>query len=273
VKGGGLAAEFIGGDGNRILVVAHHPATFDGSCVLVCPPFAEEMNKSRRMVTELAQRAVAAGHAVVIPDLFGTGDSDGDFAQASWTRWLDDLQAAERWIVARGWRVEWLLGIRLGCLLAAAHTSKRSGAVRGTIFWQPVTDGARALEQFLRIRVAASLMRDEKETVASLKGQLTAGNVVDVAGYGLSSALTHELEKLRLADLVGLHCGQLHWFEVLRSADAPPPAPATRLLEQLSQRDVPASLHTVIGEPFWASTEIVCVPQLLLETSNVMSGT
>ncbi len=261
-RSGAIAAEFLGDHPNRIFVLAHQPASFDGRCVLVCPPFAEEMNKARRMVTELAHRLTASGVAVVVPDLFGTGDSEGDFTEASWSRWIEDLRSTEHWINGRGWRVELLLGIRLGCLLSAHYSQQRAAGPLPALFWQPMTDGARALDQFLRIRVATSLMRDDKETVALLKQRLSGGAVVEVGGYGLSPALAEELGGLRLVQLCsGLSA--VHWFEVLRSAEASVPGPAAATLEALRKQGVEVTLQTVVGEPFWASTEIVSVPELL----------
>ena len=266
----GLAAEFIGESAGRIFVLAHYPRSSAARCVLICPPFAEEMNKARKMVTELSRRLLARGLGVIVPDLFGTGDSEGNFADADWERWLEDLKTAERWALARGWQVESLLGIRLGCLLAANHAHERESAVSRTAFWQPVLDGSRALDQFLRLRTAASLMRDDKETVAGLKAQLAGGRVVDVAGYGVSSRLAAQMESLRLSSLYSDKLGDVHWFEVLRAADAPVSAATTKSVDELKQRGAAVSLHTVVGEPFWASTEIVCLPQLLTDTAGVL---
>jgi hypothetical protein len=46
------------------------------------PPFAEEMNKSRRMIAEVGRRLEGSGVGMLLVDLFGTGDSEGEFAQA-----------------------------------------------------------------------------------------------------------------------------------------------------------------------------------------------
>ena len=59
--------------------------------LLLVPPFAEELNKCRRLMALCAQRLAAAGAEVWWPDLFGTGDSAGAFSDASWSHWVDDL--------------------------------------------------------------------------------------------------------------------------------------------------------------------------------------
>ena len=78
----------VGGQGT-LFAIYYPPAAGvprrDG--VLYVPPFAEEMNKSRRLVALQARRLAAAGFGVLVPDLYGTGDSAGDFAEARWSIW------------------------------------------------------------------------------------------------------------------------------------------------------------------------------------------
>ena len=46
---------------------------------LVCvQPFAEEANLSRRVLVAQARRLAARGVAVLVPDVYGTGDSAGE---------------------------------------------------------------------------------------------------------------------------------------------------------------------------------------------------
>src|SRR5690606_41016849 len=62
-------------------------------------------------------------------DLFGTGDSEGEFEAASVEQWIEDLATASAWSASTGWSVTSMLGIRMGALLAATlrseeHTSE-----------------------------------------------------------------------------------------------------------------------------------------------------
>ena len=84
--------------------------------VVYVHPFAEEMNKSRRMVALQARAFAAAGIAVLQIDLFGCGDSCGDFASARWDQWLRDLTVAADWLAERGNGPMQLWGLRLGAL-------------------------------------------------------------------------------------------------------------------------------------------------------------
>src|SRR5436190_21776504 len=85
--------------------------------MLYLHPFAEEMNKSRRMAAMQARALAAAGWTVLQLDLFGCGDSEGEFGSASWTQWLDDAAAAIEWLDADTGSTPALWGVRTGCLL------------------------------------------------------------------------------------------------------------------------------------------------------------
>ena len=77
-------ADFIETEHGRLFCLLRTPAPAPGQkVVLVIPPFAEEMNKSRRMFTLLADALGQQDIALCVFDLFGTGDSSGDFADAT----------------------------------------------------------------------------------------------------------------------------------------------------------------------------------------------
>jgi hypothetical protein len=61
VTGARLTGHFIAGPKGPIFVLLREPPDASRGCVIVVPPFAEEMNKCRRMVTE-----VAVGLAIVM---------------------------------------------------------------------------------------------------------------------------------------------------------------------------------------------------------------
>lgn len=271
---GALSGHFLGPPGRRIFVLLREPgeAPEGGGSVLVVPPFGEEMNKSRRMIAETSQRLCEAGMAVVWPDLFGTGDSEGEFSDATVDRWLEDLGSTCRHAEECGRPVRAILAVRLGGALAVAGL--RTGAVppvAASVWWQPVLDGRRHLAQFLRLRVAAGSMRgDEPETVDGLRSRSAAGETLAVAGYELSPALVRGLEALA-TDAVPPQVGVLQWLEMVREADAAPPLPATRFVERARGAGVDVSLTTVAAEPFWASTEIIRVPLVVDRTTAALA--
>src|SRR5687768_8838655 len=70
--------------GGRRFCLLHMPSRPARALVVYVHPFAEEMNKSRRMAALQARALAASGHAVLQIDLLGCGDSSGDFGDASW---------------------------------------------------------------------------------------------------------------------------------------------------------------------------------------------
>lgn len=244
------------------------------AAVLIVPPFAEEMNKSRRMITQVASRLAEHGIATVLPDLYGTGDSDGDFAEADWIGWREDLRLVCRWCDAHVAPVTAILAIRLGCALAvAALDAGKLASIERTVLWQPVFDGKRFLGQLLRLRQAANLMsRDSTETPAQLRARLAAGETLEVAGYGLSSKLAEQLDGVAVPAALPATLGRVRWLELVREAGAELPPPSARLIDATRKHGIPIDVATFTGEPFWAAVEIASNEQMIDATVAALSN-
>ena len=94
--------------------------------ILYIHPFGDEMNKSRRMAALQSRAFAERGYEVLQVDLFGCGDSSGDFRNATWEIWLADVRAAWDWLAARSTHPVWLWGLRTGCLLIDAAARLRN---------------------------------------------------------------------------------------------------------------------------------------------------
>ncbi len=246
---------------SRQLFCLHHtPVGVQRGAVLHVPAFAEEMNKSRRMVSLQSRALAAAGWHVLQLDLLGTGDSEADFGDATWADWLDDVAEARRWLAAAAGHEPWLWGLRLGALLASASLTSR--AAPGLLLWQPVLSGKQHLQQFLRLKVGAEWLATGREAQSQAKPmeQLTAGQAVEVAGYALSPALALPMAAATLALPPGL--ARLAWFEVSPRADATFAPASERVLAPL--REAGHLRAAVIqGSSFWQALEIETVPALV----------
>jgi len=267
-----IEPRFIDGPRGKLFVILRKPpGRASGPCVLLVPPFAEEMNKSRRMFTLLAEGLARRGVASLLPDLHGTGDSAGEFRDADWDLWKAELVQSSGWAAAAGWRLTGLLGLRLGCALAAESSAELPARPERSVFWQPVSEGERFVTQFLRVRVAASMMADQKESVSDLRKQLQSGATLEVAGYELSGRLIAQLDRVRLADSIGERLGELHWMEVVRDLSGSLPPATERFLQSVRERATSLFAHTVSGEPFWSATEIVVLPELITRTVDLLT--
>lgn len=261
---GCVHAEFVNAGGRRVFTLLRTPDMAGGECTLVVPPFTEEMNKSRRLVTDFVQHARRDGRAVLCVDLSGTGDSDGEFADARVGQWMVDLAAAVAWSAGRGWRVTSILGIRFGAILAAALLRQGGFPCSRAVFWQPVISGTRLIDQFLRIRVLAARMEhDRNETVAELRARLKEGATVEVAGYQLSGALCADVDALALHDQWTASFPPVTWLEVVADTAAPVNPGTQRAIEAARAAGCRVDYTQVAGEPFWMSTEIVTNPALV----------
>lgn len=270
-----LDARFTETAGRRVFSVVRAPSQGTGvPYVLIVPPFGEEMNKCRRMVALAAQALAAAGIASCTPDLSGTGDSSGEFSQARWQHWLEDLRAAHRSMTDSGFGLGAVLAVRLGACLAADLLRIERIERPLLLLWQPVFDGRRFVEQFLRIRVAASLMEDDrKETVAQLRARIAAGEALDVAGYALTSGMVEDLDRASFETAFPARGAKLVVFETKRSVDAPFSVPLVKSAEGLRAAGAEVELRAVTGDPFWTSTEIVVLPQLVAESVAILAAT
>ncbi|MGH8179157.1 MAG: hydrolase 2, exosortase A system-associated [Steroidobacter sp.] len=270
---GKLSAAFLVGGRGRIFAVLRKPALAVRGGLLIVPPFAEEMNKSRHLFTEVANQLAALGIATVIVDLFGTGESEGEFADADWDVWKADLAATVTWCSAQGIRITDLLGVRLGCALGCETAREHGWRLERTVLWQPVLSGARALDQFLRLRVAATMMqKNGKDTIAGLRARLKNGETVEVAGYEVAGRLAEQLDRVHLPTVMSANLGAVQWIEVVRSADAAPPTPSLNAIEQARANGVTVGLQALEGEPFWSSVEIVRNPALVAETARTLGA-
>ena len=231
-----------------------------GSVVYV-HPFAEEMNKSRRMAA-LQTRALAdAGYAVLQIDLLGCGDSSGDFGDASWNAWVDDIVLACHWLKRRAPAPLWLWGLRAGCLLAA-QAARRLDAPCRLLFWQPATNGNLVLQQFLRLKLAGDLLGGgAKGTLGALRKDLADGRTIEVAGYALSPALAQGLERATLAPPP--QAVRLEWLELSPREDADLSAAAVAGKAHWEQTGCSVRCEVVRGPAFWQTTEIEEAPALV----------
>jgi exosortase A-associated hydrolase 2 len=262
-------------DGPAGPVFALHMAPTGGAGgrgVVLLPPFAEEMNRSRRMLVLQARALARAGIGALCLDPYGTGDSAGELREARWETWLGDVQAAIAWLRQAGYGGITLLGLRLGALLAAEAARAPELGIGRLVLWQPVVNGETFLTQVLRLRIAADLQTPgaAKTTTGELRAAMRVGETVELAGYELGGGLAQAIDRLRLADLVPPAGTQVHWLEVA-AEPASEPAPASRAaIEAWRGQGLPVAFEAVAGEPFWTLQDTTLAPALLDATLRAL---
>ncbi len=269
-----LQAFFLGADAGRPgqrFCLHHAPAAGQATrgALVYVHPFAEEMNKSRRMAALQARALASAGYAVLQMDLLGCGDSSGDHGDATWSDWVGDAVQAAQWLRLRHGDVPlWFWGLRAGCLVAA-DAAVQLGAPTKLLFWQPSVSGKLVLQQFLRLALANRLLdAPGSGAAANPKLALAAGDTVELAGYRLSPALAAGLEGARLSPPVSPTTSV--WLETSTRADAAP-LPATQAAAtEWRAAGHAASLSVVDGPAFWQTQEIEDAQALLAATVRAL---
>jgi exosortase A-associated hydrolase 2 len=240
---------------------------------------AEEMNRCRRMASLQARALADAGFAVLQIDLLGCGDSSGDFADATWSAWLDDVDLARQWLQSRSGGPLWLWGARAGCLLVAQSAARTPAEPVNLLLWQPVVSGRQHLQQFLRLQQVSEAVQGGgggsggRSGTQALLQRLENGQAVEVAGYEMHPALAKGLSVANLDQLGNPQ--QVVVLELALQAQVGPYVATPALLQQL-QRWTDAKLpNTVIGvqgAPFWQVPEAPTCDALIQSTVAALAG-
>jgi len=242
-----------------------------GRAVILAPPFAEELNRSRHVMAAAARALAARGVACIIPDLYGTGDSAGDFGDGTFDGWLGDIEAVAADLAARGYHDIGLIGLRTGALLAAEAAS-RIGA-SSLMFWAPVANGEQFLTQFLRLRVAEAMARGGKdqETTKDLRTRLENGETLEIGGYALTPAMAQALAARKLAEIALPQDLPVHWIEMSQAEPPTLPPAAERAAEALRAKGTAVTLHVVSAPAFWTLQEPEPAPALVARTVEIFA--
>lgn len=239
--------------------------------VVYLHPFAEEMNKSRRMASLQARALAASGYGVLQIDLYGCGDSSGDFGDATWQHWKEDVHLACRWLRARSHAPLILWGLRAGCLLAASAAVDMT-EVPNFIFWQPVISGKLHWQQFMRLKMAGELASGQAKGITEqLRQRLAAGQDVEIAGYTIAPALAEGFQGAELRAQNG-RLGRVAWLELSTRENTTLAPVSQKRIEQWQAAGYTVEAKIVRGPAFWQTTEIEDAPELPRVTLAVLES-
>jgi exosortase A-associated hydrolase 2 len=246
---------FLPGSAGNLFAMYYPPrdSPSDASNILYVHPFAGEMLASRNVIAAVSRQLAELGFGVLLVDLYGCGDSSGDFGDARWEIWRDDLQVATRWLQEQGGERLTLWGLRLGALLALDFAAHSQGNYEKIVLWQPVLSGELMLNEFLHMNLSA------EDGNAGLRGRiasrehrkkLVAGESIDVAGYCLSAELVASIDRLNLAMPAMRPPAPVHWTEFVPSSQ-PLDEASLRVIDGWKERGVSVVADTVASSPFW----------------------
>lgn len=253
----------------RLFAVYHEPVTTVRGNVLVVPAHNEEMNRCRSMVTIQAQEMARHGVGTLVVDLLGTGESDGQYNDARWELWLDNVRQARAWLDNKPGGCLALLGVRLGVPLAFESVAGETHAP-AVVAWQPVIDGKLYLTQFMRMRIAGNMDRTDipKETSNTLRASLSEGKSIEIAGYEIHPEMATALDKMRLASLSPSNGVPVAWFEKGNGEELEISPASRQLLDAWKQAGTQVTVESFDGPAFWALHDRFTAPELIQKTSS-----
>lgn len=263
--------------GQRLCVYhAPPPGQKPHAAVLYVPPFGEEMNKTRRMAALQARAFARAGVAVLLIDPYGCGDSSGDFVDARWDIWKDDLRLAHAWLAGRAAVPVMLWGLRLGALLALDYAQQAWAPVNRFLLWQPVINGEAHMTRLLRIRLASEMLVADVDadpaaipgarSTSGLRDAIRRGESLEVAGYEIAAALYTAIEAVSAVSQATAS-SQVDWFEIVADASRPAPPASLAAVQNWKNQGVDLRLHCVPGAQFWSTPDIAECPALVEATT------
>ncbi|MGP9801188.1 glycosyl transferase [Rheinheimera sp. NSM] len=229
--------------------------------LLLLPPFGDEMNKSRHLLTRLMQQAADAGISSYLMDPYGTGDSMGDLDQTSVIDWRTDLRLLLQQLATLGYKKVSFVAVRFGAMLLLdllQHSLPLP--VAQLILWQPQLDTARFLQQLCRLKIAEQMSGGTKINQAQLEQQLADGQPLEIAGYPISPAFYHSVSQLHTTVAARTAKPPLYWFEVSAFAK---PGPAVQQQVQALSAGFDVQLQLINSDPFWSTQELVDAAELL----------
>ena len=162
---------------------------------VVIHPFAEEKKSSHRTLVELSRELYKKGFPVLMFDLRGCGDSEGDFASIRLSDWLTDIDRAISVLKLHTQLLKLgIIGLRLGAYLSLCYTSLHPN-ISEYIWIEPVIKPLDYLRKSLRHKLMKELCTDGAITSTrdSLLQNLQHNISIDFDGYEIGSGLYHDL--------------------------------------------------------------------------------
>ena len=235
--------------GGTSLFAVYHERTSGGETPFVfCHPFAEEKLWTHRVYVTYARQLASAGHPVLRFDYRGNGDSGGEFSESSLDTVLADVGVAIDWLrQATGAPCVNLLGVRLGATIAALTAEARQDVER-LILWAPVVDGARYMQELLRVNLTTQMavhkeIRHDRE---ALVAAMQSGQTVNVDGYEMAYPMFEQVSAVKLAMDEKRHPGPTLIVQIEKQPGRPPGE-----LQTLAATYGGSTLAAVQEEPFW----------------------
>jgi exosortase A-associated hydrolase 2 len=255
-----IISGFMQGRSGRLLLVAREGKKQQATVIL--PPFAEEMNKCRHLISALMRQLEAKGHSSFLLDNYGCGDSEGDLDTATIPIWRDDLLQLLRILRDQGYQEVNFISVRFGTLLLFDLLNQVELPLQPVqiILWQPMFDTTKFWQQFIRIKIAETMAIGGKLSQKELEQQLNNGNTIEIAGYPISPAFYQSLLKMQTQLPKALNSLAVSWFETSQLDSIA--LPVQKMRDTL-QYVCELQFYQLKADPYWQTNELADANELI----------
>lgn len=234
----------------RLFGIVHQPVgTPSGAAWVFCHPFAEEKLWAQRVYVSFARTLAVQGAWVMRFDAMGNGDSEGQFSTASVDTMLSDIDCAIHYLegvsgISRGIG---LLGLRFGATLAAL-AAERSPKVGKLVLWEPIVDGARYMQEMLRINLTtqSAVYKEIRHNREALVRVMRDGATVNIDGYELAYPCYEQATAVNLKEGHKRFAGSCLIVQIGKDGQ-----PVHADLKALQETYPAGDLKSAVEEPFW----------------------
>ncbi|MGE3644815.1 MAG: alpha/beta hydrolase [Beijerinckiaceae bacterium] len=186
-----------------------HPGATRAGVVLL-NSFGLESLRYRSCLDDLAARLAARGVNVLLPDLYGAGDSIGSTLDPDvLDTWVNNASAAVRWMrTTAGCDSVSLAGLRLGAIVAA-RAGMQSAGLDSLFLLAPPASGATYVREMLHAR---ELLGEHPQPPLPFDG-------VSIAGFRLGGRALAQLETFEWRDTASVAAKDIRILAENRSGD------------------------------------------------------
>lgn len=239
--------------------------------IIFLPPFAEEINKTRHLLSNAMHQLSAAGISCFMLDNYGTGDSEGDLDIATVAIWRKDLQQLLQQLQQQGFSKASFIAIRFGALqlFDLLNSSLMPLKLVQIVLWQPFFEVTKFWQQFSRIKIAEAMARGERLSQKELEQQLHNGNTIEIAGYPISPAFYQSLLQMQTQLPTELNTLPLSWFETSQLDNIALPVQKMRVTLQQGSK---LCFKQLKADPYWQTNELASADELIKLTVQQFTG-
>ncbi len=244
--------------------------------VVLVPPFAEEMNRSKRMYVLCARLLANSGLDALCFDYSGTGDSSGKWGEFSYDNWVSDLQDVYHFSKSLASDVSFI-ALRFGALIVADAIAAKQLSVKKCLLWDPLESGDVLTRQLVRMKIAAAMTDNAKKiTSQSVMQMMENDGYMESAGYHISQSMFRDINDKKLASMIPALCDNvnMHWM-----SSAKPSAKGNVWLANSFKQEALTSqqmsnlhMHALGDVKFWMQQEVTIAPRMLQHTQRVMTS-